>query len=200
MHDHKPSGRWADVQSNPKSGFKESLACENMSPASVIGAAIQFEFGDKRTALGHLNWYLWNGGGADYDENANLEVLLRTEPVVQARVRAHVRRGRSSGKIEFSFPFQQSDYVSQDLRFAFGAIDRMDFEIDLAAGTVHAWFMDRYEWHPVYPFYSHFADDVVRPTNCVHAAMVEMKSSGASDYWMIGEATVPLSVFGKSPR
>jgi hypothetical protein len=27
-----------------------------------------------------------------------------------------------------------------------------------------------------------------------HAAFVELKSSGAKDYWMKGEATVPLSV------
>jgi outer membrane protein OmpA-like peptidoglycan-associated protein len=198
MHDHQPSGRWADVQSSPNSGNKESLACAALPPAGVVAAAIQFEFGDKRTALEHLNWYLGNGGGADFDENDNLEAVLRTEPVVQARIRAHIPSGRRTGKAEFSFPLFQSDYVSQDFRFAFGAIDRMDVEIDLSAGTVHAWFMDRYEWHPVYPFYSHFADDVARSTNCVHAAMVELKAGGARDYWMKGEATVPLSVLGAS--
>lgn len=33
-----------------------------------------------------------------------------------------------------------------------------------------------------------------RDTNCVHAALVELRSSGAADVWMKGEATVPLSV------
>ncbi len=34
---------------------------------------------------------------------------------------------------------EQSDYT-------FGAIDRLDVEIDWAAGTLHGWFQDRYEW------------------------------------------------------
>ena len=33
-----------------------------------------------------------------------------------------------------------------------------------------------------------------RDTNCVHAALVELKSGGAADYWMKGEARVPLSL------
>jgi hypothetical protein len=59
---------------------------------------------------------------------------------------------------------------------------------------MHVWFQDFYEWHPVYPFYTFMAGDVVRETNCVHAALVELKSSGAADFWMKGEATVPVSV------
>jgi hypothetical protein len=106
--------------------------------------------------------------------------------------------------ISFHFPFLQSDYVNQDLRFAFGAIDRLDFEVDLASGTVHAWFQDRYEWHPVYPFYKQFADDTfggfARETNCVHAALVELKSTSARDFWMKGEATVPLSALASAPK
>jgi hypothetical protein len=44
------------------------------------------------------------------------------------------------------------------------------------------------------------AGDAVRPTNCVHAALVELKSGGgAKDYWMKGEATVPLSVIRPAP-
>jgi len=205
MHDHKPSGRWADVQANPNNAgddffmdFFINRACKNLSPREVIGAAIQGKFGDKPIALEHLNWYLFNGGGVDFDENANLEKLLRTESVVQRYVRAHIS-GRSSGTVAFSFPLDQQEYDSQDLRFAFGRIDRLDFEVDLSAGSVRAWFMDRYEWHPVYPFYSHFPDDQVRPTNCVHAAAVELKSSSARDYWMKGEVTVPLTVFRSAP-
>ena len=72
-----------------------------------------------------------------------------------------------------------------------------DFEMDFDAGTVHVWFQDRYEWHPFYPaLYPVKAGDVARPTNCLHAAMVELKSSGAADFWMKGEATVPLNVIG----
>jgi hypothetical protein len=39
------------------------------------------------------------------------------------------------------------------------------------------------------------SDPPGRVTNCVHLAAVEMKSSGAADYWMRGHATVPLSLF-----
>jgi hypothetical protein len=42
-----------------------------------------------------------------------------------------------------------------------------------------------------------FEDDAEsgpRPANCVHAAFVEQKSKGASDFWMKGEATVDLFV------
>ena len=35
----------------------------------------------------------------------------------------------------------------------------------------------------------------LRETNCVHAALVELQTTGASDFWMKGEATVPLSLF-----
>jgi hypothetical protein len=45
-----------------------------------------------------------------------------------------------------------------------------------------------------------FPDDAARETNCLHAALVELKSSGAADFWMKGEATVPLiTVLPASP-
>ena len=81
------------------------------------------------------------------------------------------------------------------MRFAFGAIDRLDIEVDFDAQTVHSWFQDFYEWPPFYPgLYTAFPDDAARETNCLHAALVELKDSGAADFWMKGEATVPLSV------
>ena len=42
--------------------------------------------------------------------------------------------------------------------------------------------------------YVKFPDDDAREPNCVHAALVELQSGTAADYWMKGEATVPLSV------
>ena len=53
--------------------------------------------------------------------------------------------------LQAKLKIEQSHYTDQDLRFAFGAIDILDFEVDFAARTIHAWFQDRYEWHPVYP-------------------------------------------------
>ena len=88
---------------------------------------------------------------------------------------------------------------------AFGGIDQVDFEVDFSQDTVRVWFQDRYEWHPVYPFYdfqgptAEFPEsgDEVRETNCLHAALVELKSSGAADYWMKGQAEVALSLIIK---
>lgn len=193
-HAHAPSGRWADVQANPNSGFWENRACANFAPSTVVGLAIQQEFSDKPLALEHLNWYLGNGGGADFVEDANLNRMLRTDTGVQALL-ARVIPSGGGGSFTGHVKVEQSDYQNQDFRFAFGAIDRLDFEVNFAAQTLHAWFQDRYEWHPVYPgLYVHKPGDEVRDTNCVHAALVELKSGGAADFWMKGETTVPLSV------
>jgi hypothetical protein len=103
--------------------------------------------------------------------------------------------GPTTGKWATDFKVEQSDYVDQDLRFAFGAIDRLDIEVDFDAKTITGWFQDRYEWHPVYAgLYKKWPDDDARETNCVHAALVEPQSGTAAEYWMQGEATVPLSV------
>jgi hypothetical protein len=186
------------VQANPNSSFSTGVACRTQTPNGVVALAIQMEFGNKRIALEHLNWYLGKGAGADFVEDANLDNMLRTEPMIQSQIKARIPTG-STARVAFSFPVEQSDYVTQDLRFAFGAIDRLDVEVDVAAGTVHAWFQDRYEWHPVYPFYTKLAGDVMRETNCVHAASVELKSGGARDYWMKGEVTLPLSALAALP-
>jgi hypothetical protein len=194
-HNHRPSGRWTDVQAHPNSGFWENSACAYLSPAGVVGVAISQEFGDKPIALAHLVWYLSTGGGADFIEDTNIDSMLRTDTRVQSEFASRIPTGRSSGAFSSYFKLEQSSYGNQDFRFAFGAINRFDFDADFAAGTLHAWFQDRYEWNPVYPFYSHFPDDVARETNCVHAALVEVKSGGvAKDYWLKGEATVPLSM------
>jgi len=98
---------------------------------------------------------------------------------------------------EFTGPVSVKTFASR------GAIDRLDYEADFGAGTFHAWFQDRYEWHPVYSgLYTRFDDDDVRPTNAVHAACVELKANdGAADYWMKGEATVALSeLLSVTPR
>lgn len=104
-------------------------------------------------------------------------------------------------KGEGHFFFGQEGYAAsaagQDFLFAFGAIDRVDFEVDFSQDTLRVWFQDRYEWHPVYPFYDFQPGDGVRETNCLHAAMVELKTSGAADFWMKGQAEVALSLITK---
>lgn len=194
-HGHSPSGRWSDVQTNPNSSFELNFLCPKMTPRQLVSVAIIAKFSDKPIALAHLNWYLTRGRGGDFSEDANLRGLLTGDSGVQEAIRRLLPPGRTSGIFTTHLKIEQNDYSNQDLRFAFGAIDQLDVEVDFGARTVHAWFQDRYEWHPFYPgLYAAFPDDGARETNCVHAALVELKSDGAADFWMKGEATAPLSV------
>jgi hypothetical protein len=158
MHDHRPSGRWKDVQKDPNSGFWENRACANFEPKTVIDMAIKAKFSDKPIARDHLNWYLSTGGGKDFVEDANLEKLVRSGARLRGILAGLIPTvAPASATFSGSFKVEQSDYdgdsKGQDFRFAFGAIDRLDFQVDYTARTVHLWFQDRYEWHPVYPFY-----------------------------------------------
>ncbi len=193
-HGHLPSGRWADVQADPNSSFELNRLCPWVSPMELVEAALVAKFLDKPIATAHLAWYL-AGAGADFIEDANIAEMLRKDTGVQAAIARRIPPGPPGGKFTGFFKLEQSDYADQDFRFAFGAIDRLDFEVDVAAGTIHVWFQDRYEWHPYYPkLYRAYPDDAPRDTNCLHAALVELKASGAADFWMKGEATVPLSL------
>lgn len=196
-HRHTPSGRWSDVQSNPNSpGASIPLiaACKMMSPSQLVDTAVIVEFRDKPIALRHLNWYLSTGHGADFVEDANIQMMLEHDTGVQAEIASRITWG--SGVQTFSFKVEQYMYANQDIRYSFGAVDILDVEVNYAMNTLHAWFQDRYEWHPVYPgLYTAHPGDVARETNCVHAALVELQSSGAADFWMKGEATVSLSIF-----
>jgi len=196
-HAHKPSGRYADVRANPNSGAVESFACSTLSstPEGLVGLAKKFKFFDKPIALKHLDWFLKDGKGADFVEDDNIRDWITRDSGIRSRLKREIAKARRKGEGHFFFPQEEfaEDTAGQDFRFAFGAIDRVDFQVDFSQDTVRVWFKDRYEWHPVYPFYDLQSGDVVRDTNCVHAALVELKSSGAADFWMKGQAEVALS-------
>ncbi len=200
-HKHTPSKKWSDIQSNPNSpGASMALiaACKMMQPLQLVNTAIMVEFRGKPIALKHLNWYLSTGKGVDFNEDANVKLMLETDTGVQWEIMKRMPP-ITTGKFLGSFKIEQGMYTNQDLRFSFGAVDILDFEVDFDAQTVTAWFQDRYEWHPVYPgLYVLHPGDSPRETNCVHAALVELQTSGAADFWMKGEATVPLSAVTKS--
>jgi hypothetical protein len=204
-HAHAPTGRWPDVQRDAGSrcqtlrdrvlkdprqapaaaeGLAVECACSKFAPRNVARIIRNTLMSALPLAQKHLDHYI-EGSGSTFHED--LENVIRRDRKVRAQLASHVRK-QSSGH----FKVTQSDFDVKDFQFAFGAIDRMDFEVNRAAGLVHVWFQDRYEWHPVGFGYSKFSDDSRRPTNCVHAAMVELKSSGAKDYWMVGDAVLPL--------
>lgn len=201
-HNHQPTRRWADIQARPNSDLKLNALCPTVSPQGLVDWAIRVEFGDKPIALKHLRHYLTMGHGMDFDENANIEAMLRRDTNVQALIRARLPAVLpATGSLIGNFELRQEDYLDQDFRYAFGGIDRVDFEVDYDVGTLHVWFQDRYEWHPYYPgIYTPLPGDLQRETNCLHAALVELKTTGAADFWMKGEATVSLSVLpGAAP-
>jgi Domain of unknown function (DUF4157) len=214
-HDHKPTGRWADVQADaakrcatatgqlktefekgtsldPKkvAALSETIgiecACANLPPNLVAQTARNTVMLGLPLAQAHLDHYL-DGSGSTIVED--LEDVLKRDAKVRNKLAGAIKRSKA-GHIRI----EQSDYAVRDFQFAFGAIDRLDFEVDRASGLAHVWFQDRYEWHPVGFGYTSKPGDIRRDTNCVHAAMVELKASGAKDYWMIGDVVVPLSL------
>jgi hypothetical protein len=201
-HAHKPSGRYADVQANPNDapglfGFVLDKACPLMGPAALVGLAKKAKFSDKPIALKHLDAYLTVGKGADFVEDDNIKDWVIRDRGIRSRLKREIFPRGKKPKGEGHFFFDQSEYEVEDFQFAFGSIDRVDFQVDFSQDTVRVWFQDRYEWHPVYPFYDFQPGDGVRETNCLHAALVELKTSGAADFWMKGQAEVALSLVTK---
>src|SRR5262249_2377034 len=129
----------------------------------------------------------------DFVEDKNLELMLKTDARVQAKILSQFPKGQSSGTFSSHLAVSQDDYAEEDFQYAFGQIDRLDFEVDFTAGSLHAWFMERYEWAPYDPsIYPKMDRDYLRDTNAVHAAAVELKAGAARDFWMKGEVMIPL--------
>lgn len=207
-HDHRPTKQWSKLLSaidQPTDTFAGkalyALCAVGADPQTFVNAAIARDFNGKPVALKHLNWYLRDGRGQELNEDDNIASWVRADSAIRQKVTALIIANASKG-LQYGgyFAFTQSDFIDQDFRYAFGTIDRLDWAVDWVVKAAKLWFKDSYEWHPVCPgFYTKFSDDVVRETNSLHAALVEMKDRGAADYWMVGEATLPLSVFGFPP-
>jgi hypothetical protein len=205
-HNHTPSGRYADVKANPNSpGFTGGIlgtACQFTDEIGLVNLAKRVVFSDKPIATKHLDWYLKDGNGRDFIEDDNIRDWLRRDQGIRKRLKREIfplgRRPKAEGHFEFLQGEFAEDPAGQDFRFAFGSIDRVDYQVDLSHDTVRFFFKDRYEWHPFYPFYVAKSGDIVRETNCLHAALVELKTSGAADFWMVGQGEIELSLISKS--
>ncbi len=207
-HDHRPTGRWNDLlgaidqpRSDASGVALYALCVARADPETFVASAMTAVFRDKPVALVHLYWYLRDGRGQEFNEDANIEGWVRADAGIRSKIMEFVNVNRSNGLRYTGFiAYWQADYKNEDYRYAFGSIDRLDIAVDWVLKTVKLWFMDSYEWHPVCPgFYEKKDDDFVRTTNSMHAALVEMKSKGAADYWMVGEATMPMWMFGFPP-
>ncbi len=172
-------------------------------PPGWLGDKAYGPFSDKPIALDHLKWFLKDGNGDPYKEDIFLRAMLLTDHGIISSIANDIKlQTKKDGKCGNTFKIEQMNYQSVDYQFAFGAIDWLSYSADFDAGTLDAWFLDRYEWHPYYKgMYpaadgKEYSDDMERrPTNILHAACVELKAEKARDFWMIGEATVPLDPF-----
>jgi hypothetical protein len=203
-HDHQPSGRWPEIQADTQTeDLLTIMACKNLTPEGLAAAAESIKLKDKPLALAHFRWWLRDGHGANFDENNNLVTFLNTDTQIVGKFRGQLQ-GRS-GRVFKRQRIEQEDYGVEDFQFAWGAIDFFDYLADFDAGTFQARFMDRYEWHPVFPgIYPPpprssipQQNDVDRPaSNCFHAGMVELKTPGSSakDYWMTADIRIDLKV------
>ncbi|HLW91063.1 MAG TPA: hypothetical protein VKS78_07165 [Roseiarcus sp.] len=198
-HNHLPCRQWEQIQLHPNSDTECSLSCKAWPPRGVVDVAIGVKLKDYPLGRKHAMWYLSEGNGRDFDEDDNLWDMLQRDGGFRSHLIDEIFGGiftspKNPPRLRGFFQFITNFYFVSDFHYAFGTIDRVDYEADVGIDAVHVWFKDRYEWHPYFPgLYNAFPDDGARPDNCVHAAFVEMKDQGAKDYWMIGEATVPLS-------
>lgn len=198
VHEHKPTGKWKDVQKESRTRCfsgdfdfdkkKVDCACAYLSPESVLSLAHDYEMFDMPLAQSFLDHYLKNKGKP---LQVDLEDVIHRDDKVREKLAIKMQT-TNKGWVKIT----QNDYSIQDFKYAFGAIDLLDFEVDPVSASVHLWFIDRYEFHPVGLGYKKIDDEINRDDNCVHAAAVELKSSGADDYWMFGDANVPVSLFG----
>lgn len=201
-HDHKPGGssRWQSVQDSAKRTSKKELsgteagimyACANLGPTQVV-KAVRLYFLQWPMAKRHLDHYLY-GNGRVFNESENIKVVIGNDLLVRQRIGQKIKK-QSRG----NFFLRQADYIKEDYQYSWGGIDRFEWKITDNKKFVDLWFADRYDYHPLGHGYKRFSgpgDKDIRRTNCVHAAMVEMKKQGAKDYWMKGKARLPISTF-----
>jgi len=199
-HNHQPSGKWPVIRADPQSDTLVNLLCSGCAdPKSAMDAAKKAPppFGLPPLGIEHLDWYLTQNG-ADFNEDLNILRWLNQDSHIRARLKREIFPAGKKRVSEGHFTFSRNDFdrsKTRDFAMSFGEIDRVDFSVDFSDDTVRVWFQDRYEFHPVYPgLYPAASGDFVRGDNCIHAAAVEMKSQGARDYWMKGQAVVPLSL------
>ena len=211
-------GNWARVQKEAKKNcdrgfFAQTIVkrhleclCAESTPAEVMKEALDHLDGEG-IAERHLKHYL-SGRGGELNQNRNLKALIKEDDNVRQWVSYNIAKGLKRNRHEGHFMIQQGHYDEDEYKYAFGGIDRVDWRYNPRSKTVKLWFIDPYDFHPVYGMtkmdnvYTHFGkgDDVIRDTNCVHAAAVEVLKGpddirGAKEFVMKGEAVFNIKVF-----
>jgi peptidoglycan hydrolase-like protein with peptidoglycan-binding domain len=204
-HNHRPVDNWDALlekipQPNDDSDSRilYELKLKKALPEVFVAGAIAGKFKTKPVAYEHLRWYLTDGRGQEFNEDANIKEMMRLDNNFQEKFRSAILAQSQTSGSELqgsgTVSFSQPEYEDQDFRFAFGTIELISYQYDFVAKTFKVWFKDSYEWHPYCPgFYVDHGDDGIRQTNTLNAALVQLKNKGAADFWMKGEATFPLN-------
>jgi hypothetical protein len=207
-HHHEPvlePDEWNKVceeaAKDPNLGFFLTRFARNKASPPIVVAAAKgslLPLSDFLAQL-HLDYYLGGRGGV-LNEDDNLKRWIEGDKnartVISRRI-LEARRGDES-PVHVMFEFNQKSYDDDDARQSFGTIDNLEVSVDFVLGKVFVWFEDTYEWHPTYSQYTkpfRCPDDVPRDTVFGHAALVQMKTRGAKDFQMRGQAEFPMRIF-----
>lgn len=187
-HQHKGGdGRWDKVQeieaenclSTPKLSVRYAMSClcSVNQPEELIRQTFIAEMIDKPLARKHLSYYL-NGSGKELNVDESVMEMFMKDEGVRALLKMNIQGGMRNSVFSGNFMIRQSTYAIEDFQKAFGGIDRVDWLVHPGHKFVEVWFKDPYDFHPVYPgLYDNLgdgADAMVRDTNCLHAALIEL--------------------------
>lgn len=188
--------RKKQVQRASWEGFESEALCITHSDEGVYEFIRDHYFSDQPNARKHIIHYRI-GGGSNYSENivnlfsANPHIRSRIAFLINDQIKSGKRssgvligKGADDGKEP---PIRQSDYDSDDWLDSNGNIDEVDWKL---IGTLNTKgynqfeisIRDPYTWHPLEN----------RPTQCIHEAMENLKSSGAADYFTVGTGNISL--------
>jgi hypothetical protein len=136
-------------------------------------------------AAAHLNYYL---DGTGVDKTVDLNALLREDSGVSGKLRREITAAIRNGKTSGTVAIPQQTYVLNDWLLALGGIN-VEWQAtaptagpSYGSAMIKLSFRNKYQWHPY----------EARFTQSLHSAAVRLKKKGAQDYWMKGEATMPL--------
>lgn len=198
--DLKPAAPWPEMQKRFRRSC--SLTTHRLDPKSAIDCACAF--GDPRevaifamarvVAAGPLAARLFAHflGGSGTEVAIDVADMIKRSSGVRNKIRQSIKRGGDTGTLRI----EQSDFKNEDLQFAYGAIDCVQWTVEKPAAKnwrknpatrIKIEMLDYYEFHPARPGVS----------QCAHAACVELVSRGtAKNFWTSGSAVVTLGQLG----
>ncbi len=168
---------------HPDARSSVDCACAAGSPRAVAILAMARVLRAGPLAA-QLFWHFLGGSGT--------EVVIDVADMISrdAGVREKIRHSIAHGGMSGTTRLNQSDYHDEDLQFAFGAIDCVQWIVQPPAGRrwrsdgrtrIEVKMLDYYEFHPARPGVS----------QCAHAACVELVARGeAKNFWTRGSAVV----------